>query len=138
MTKLGNWQQERRVMLNAYNDDRKRQYAADLDFQLWQFGADRAARSKQLSMLSPEEIAIFQEQARQQALAQAQQQMQKATGQPIAQLPGQSLDEVTDPSDKVEGSSSRKRSPRVLTNSQSTVALVRASLSQWSFLTNCC
>jgi hypothetical protein len=103
LNKLGNWQQERRVMLNAYNDDRKRQYAADLDFQLWQFGADRAARSKQLSMLSPEEIAIFQEQARQQALAQAQQQMQKATGQPIAQLPGQSLDEVTDPSDKVEG-----------------------------------
>jgi hypothetical protein len=103
LSKLNNWQQERRVMLDAYNDDRKRQYAADLDYQLWQFGADRAARSKQLSMLSPEEIAIFQEQARQQALAQAQQQMQKATGQPIAQLPGQSLDEVTDPSDKVEG-----------------------------------
>src|SRR4028118_1950460 len=54
-------------------------------------------------MLSPEEIAIFQEQAQAQALAQAQQQMQEATGQPQAQLPGQSLDEVTDPSDKVEG-----------------------------------
>jgi hypothetical protein len=103
MTKLGNWQQERRVMLDAFNTDRKRQYAADLDFQLWQFGADRAARSKQLSMLSPEEIAIFHEQAQAQALAQAQQQMQEATGQPQAQLPGQSLDEVTDPSDKVEG-----------------------------------
>ncbi len=103
MTKLANWQQERRVMLDAFNTDRKRQYAADLDFQLWQFGADRAARSKQLSMLSPEEIAIFQEQAQAQALAQAQQQMHSATGQPIAQLPGQSLDEVTDPSDKVEG-----------------------------------
>lgn len=103
MTKLNNWQQERRVMLEAFNTDRKRQYAADLDFQLWQFGADRAARSKQLSMLSPEEIAIFQEQARASALAQAQQQMQEATGQPQAQLPGQSLDEVNDPSDKVEG-----------------------------------
>jgi hypothetical protein len=103
MTKLANWQQERRVMLDAFNTDRKRQYAADLDFQLWQFGADRAARSKQLSMLSPEEIAIFQEQARAQALAQAQQQIQQATGQPIAQLSGQSLDEVIDPSDKVEG-----------------------------------
>jgi hypothetical protein len=101
--KLANWQQERRVMLEAFNTDRKRQYAADLDFQLWQFGADRAARSKQLSMLSPEEIAIFHEQAQAQALVQAQQQMQEATGQPIAQLPGQSLDEVTDPSDKVEG-----------------------------------
>jgi hypothetical protein len=103
MTKLGNWQQERRVMLEAFNTDRKRQYAADLDFQLMQFGADRAARSKQLSMLSPEEIAIFHEQAQAQALAIAQQQMQEATGQPIAQLPGQSLDEVNDPSDKVEG-----------------------------------
>ncbi len=103
LNKLTNWQQERRVMLDAYNDDRKRQYAADLDFQLWQFGADRAARSKQLSMLSPEEIAIFQEQARAAACAQAQQQMQQATGKPQAALPGQSLDEVNDPSDKVEG-----------------------------------
>ena len=96
-------------MLEAFNTDRKRQYAADLDFQLWQFGADRAARSKQLSMLSPEEIAIFQEQARQQALAQAQQQMQEATGEPIAQLPGQSLDEVNDPSDKEERAALLKR-----------------------------
>src|ERR687885_2561353 len=103
LNKLGNWQRERRTMLEAYNDDRKRQYAADLDYQLWQFGADRAARSKQLSMLSPEEIAIFQEQAQAQALAIAQQQMQEATGQPIAQLPGQSLDEVTDPGDKLTG-----------------------------------
>jgi hypothetical protein len=108
LSKLANWQQERRVMLEAFNTDRKRQYAADLDFQLWQVGADRAARSKQLSMLSPEEIAIFQEQARQQALAQAQQQMQEAIGQPQAQLPGQSLDEVTDPSDKVEATQDKE------------------------------
>jgi hypothetical protein len=103
LTKLDNWQRERRTMLEVYNDDRKRQYAANLDYQLWQFGADRAARSKQLSMLSPEEIIIFQEQAQMRAAAEAQQQMQEATGQPQAQLPGQSLDEVTDPSDKVEG-----------------------------------
>src|SRR4028118_134968 len=45
MTKLSNWQQERRVMLEAFNTDRKRQYAADLDFQLWQFGADRDRKS---------------------------------------------------------------------------------------------
>jgi hypothetical protein len=83
--------------------DRKRQYAADLDFQLWQFGADRAARSKQLSMLSPEEIAISRNRLRLKLWHKAQQQMQEATGQPQAQLPGQSLDEVTDPSDKVEG-----------------------------------
>jgi hypothetical protein len=106
MTKLSNWQQERRVMLEAFNTDRKRQYAADLDFQLWQFGADRAARSKQLSMLSPEEIALFTEQARLQAQAEAQAQMQQTTGQPIAQLPGQSLDEVNDPSDKLNAEKS--------------------------------
>jgi len=106
MTKLSNWQQERRVMLEAFNTDRKRQYAADLDFQLWQFGADRAARSKQLSMLSPEEIAIFTEQARLQAQAEAQAQMQQVTGHPQAQLPGQSLDEVNDPSDKLNAEKS--------------------------------
>lgn len=103
LTKLNNWQQERRVMLEAYNDDRKRQYAADLDYQLWQFGADRAARSKQLSMLSPEEIIIFQEQAQLRAAAEAQAQIQEVTGQPQAQLPGQSLDDLTDPGDKLTG-----------------------------------
>jgi hypothetical protein len=103
LTKLDNWQRERRTMLEVYNDDRKRQYAADLDYQLWQFGADRAARSKQLSMLSPEEIIIFQEQAQAQALAQAQQQIQEVTGQPQALLPGQSLDSLTDPGDKITG-----------------------------------
>jgi energy-coupling factor transporter ATP-binding protein EcfA2 len=111
LNKLSNWQQERRVMLNAYNDDRKRQYAADLDFQLWQFGADRAARSKQLSMLTPEEIAVFHEQARLRAVQEAQSRIHEATGQPQAQLPGQSLDEVTDPSDKVSPASE----PQVLT-----------------------
>lgn len=100
--KLHNWQQERRVTLEAFNDDRKRQYAADLDFQLYQFGADRAARSKQLSMLTPEEIAIFHEQTRLRATLEAQAQIIEATGQPQAQLTGQSLDEINDPSDKVE------------------------------------
>ena len=89
-------------MLDAYNEDRKRQYSADLDFQLWQFSADRAARHKQLSMLSPEEIAIFTEQARLQAQAEAQEQLTQTTGQGQAQLPGQSLDEINDPSDKIE------------------------------------
>jgi hypothetical protein len=101
LNKLGNWQRERRTMLEAYNDDRKRQYAADLDYQLWQFGADRAARSKQLSMLSPEEIIIFQEQAQLRAAQEAQAQIQEVTGQPQAQLPGQSLNDLTNPGDKL-------------------------------------
>lgn len=111
MTKLANWQQERRVMLEAFNTDRKHQYAADLDFQLWQFKSDRAARSKQLSLLSPEEIAIFTEQAKLQAQAQAQSQLIQATGQGQAQLPGQSLDEINDPSDKIEAT--REQEPEL-------------------------
>lgn len=101
--KLHNWQLERKATLEAFNDDRKRQYAADLDFQLYQFGADRAARAKQLSMLTPEEIAIFHEQTRLRATLEAQAQIIEATGQPQAALTGQSLDEINDPSDKVEG-----------------------------------
>jgi hypothetical protein len=101
LTKLDNWQRERRTMLEVYNDDRKRQYAADLDYQLWQFGADRAARSKQLSMLSPEEIIIFQEQAQLRAAQEAAAQIHEATGQPQALLPGQSLNDLTDPGDKL-------------------------------------
>lgn len=99
--KLNNWQQLRQHSLEAVNTDRKRQYAADLDYQLWQFSTDRAARVKQLSMLSPEEIAIFQEQSRIRAQAQALSQLQQATGQPQSALPGQSLDQVNDPSDKL-------------------------------------
>lgn len=101
--KLDNWQRERRATLEAYNDNRKRQYAADLDYQLYQFGADRAARAKQLSMLTPEEIAIFHEQTRLRATLEAQAQIVEATGRPQAALTGQSLDEINDPSDKVEG-----------------------------------
>jgi KaiC/GvpD/RAD55 family RecA-like ATPase len=73
--------------IQAINTARKVEYAANLDYQLWQFSADRAARAKQLSMLSPEEIAIFQEQARLQAQAEAQAQLNQATGTPTAALP---------------------------------------------------
>jgi hypothetical protein len=103
LNRLEHWLRERGEMLNAYNTDRKRQYAADLDFQLWKFGSDRAARAKQLSMLSPEEILVFQQEARKAALAEAQKQREAATQpKPQPQLPGQSLDEITDPSDKLE------------------------------------
>jgi hypothetical protein len=109
--KIDNWQRERRAALEAFNDDRKRQYAADLDYQLYQFGADRAARAKQLSMLTPEEIAIFHEQARLRATLEAQAQIIEATGQPQAALTGQSLDEINDPSDKVEGENVEEIAP---------------------------
>ncbi|MEQ8469379.1 helicase HerA domain-containing protein [Coleofasciculus sp. E1-EBD-02] len=73
--------------IQSINTARKVEYAANLDYQLWQFSADRAARAKQLSMLSPEEIAIFQEQARLQAQAEAQAQLNHTTGTPTAALP---------------------------------------------------
>lgn len=73
--------------IQTINTARKVEYAANLDYQLWQFSADRAARAKQLSMLSPEEIAIFQEQARLQAQASAQAQLNQTTGKPTAALP---------------------------------------------------
>lgn len=73
--------------IQTINTARKVEYAANLDYQLWQFSADRAARAKQLSMLSPEEIAIFQEQARLQAQAEVQAQLNQATGKPSAALP---------------------------------------------------
>lgn len=115
LTKLTNWSQFRQESLAAFNDDRKRQYAADLDFQLYQFGADRAARAKQLSMLTPEEIAIFHEQARLRAAQEAQAQIVDVTGQAQAQLTGQSLDEVNDPSDKVEGEQAATIAPNNVT-----------------------
>lgn len=73
--------------IQAINTARKVEYAANLDYEIWQFSADRAARAKQLSMLSPEEIAIFQEQARLQAQAEAQAQLNHAIGKPTAALP---------------------------------------------------
>ncbi|MFB8788868.1 MAG: hypothetical protein U7123_08455, partial [Potamolinea sp.] len=111
LTKLSNWQQFRQESLEVFNNDRKRQYAADLDFQLWQFGADRAARAKQISMLTPEEIAIYTEQSRLQAQIEAQIQQSQVTGQPQAALPGMSLDEVNDPSDKLTAQENVPDSP---------------------------
>ncbi|MFB8788894.1 MAG: hypothetical protein U7123_08595, partial [Potamolinea sp.] len=74
-------------------------------------GADRAARAKQISMLTPEEIAIYTEQSRLQAQIEAQIQQSQVTGQPQAALPGMSLDEVNDPSDKLTAQENVPDSP---------------------------
>ncbi|NET08435.1 MAG: hypothetical protein F6K09_01250 [Merismopedia sp. SIO2A8] len=89
--------------IRVLNHQRKVEYAARLDYQLWQFGADRAARAKQFSMLSPEEIQVFQEQARVQAASEARQITQSASTEPAGYLSGQTLDEVTAPGDKLSG-----------------------------------
>jgi hypothetical protein len=73
--------------IEAINTARKVEYAAEVDYQLWQFSTDRAGRHKQLSMLSPEEIAIFQQQAQLQAQSEVQERINAATGTPTAALP---------------------------------------------------
>jgi hypothetical protein len=73
--------------IRAINDARKLEYTANLDYQLWEFSANRAAKRKQLSMLTPEEIAILQEQSRLQAEAETKAQMQAATGHGAPALP---------------------------------------------------
>ncbi|MGB7440127.1 MAG: hypothetical protein WA919_03595 [Coleofasciculaceae cyanobacterium] len=92
--------------INHINHARKIEYAANLDYQLWQFNADRAARAKQLSVLSPEEIAVFQEQARIQAEAEAKAIVAQATEQRALPHgnPG-NLDDVNNPGDKLSGES---------------------------------
>ncbi|NES20809.1 MAG: ATP-binding protein [Symploca sp. SIO3E6] len=90
--------------INAINQARKVEYAANLDWELWQFGADRAARAKQLSVLSPQEIALFQEQARQQAMLEQGLVEQSIEAPPTLPhgTPG-TIDDITQPSDKIVG-----------------------------------
>ncbi|NEP56799.1 MAG: hypothetical protein F6K31_07205 [Symploca sp. SIO2G7] len=97
--------------INAINQARKVEYAANLDWELWQFSAERAARAKQLSMLSPEEIALYQEQARLEAIQAAEQAIAEATGASAGALPHGNpgtVDEITNPTDKITGSPSTK------------------------------
>lgn len=70
--------------IEAINTARKVEYAAEVDYQLWEFSANRAARAKQLSVLSPEEIAVFQQQAQAEAQAEAQERIRAATETPTA------------------------------------------------------
>ncbi|WP_225895739.1 hypothetical protein [Dendronalium phyllosphericum] len=50
------------------------------------------------------QLAIFQEQVRLKVEAEAQAQLQQATGQPAGALPGQSMQDVARGDDKVTGS----------------------------------
>jgi hypothetical protein len=79
----------------------KQAYSAQLDYEFHCWQEDRRARGAQLAAMSPQELAIYQQQVRLQAETQARVQMQQATGQPAA-LPGKSLDDVTKPGDKLK------------------------------------
>ncbi|NER27377.1 MAG: hypothetical protein F6J89_07010 [Symploca sp. SIO1C4] len=87
----------------AYHQ-RKVEYAADLDYQLWEFSADRAALNKQYSMLTPDEVAYHQQQSKLQAAKEADEVVEIASTEPAGYLEGKTLDDVTTPADKLSGS----------------------------------
>jgi hypothetical protein len=80
----------------------KQAYSAQLDYEFHQWTENRRARVAQLSSMSPQELAIYQQQVRLQAQAEAQLQLQAISKQ--AQLTGQSLDDLTRSDDKMTGS----------------------------------
>ncbi|MBD2565629.1 MULTISPECIES: hypothetical protein [Nostoc] len=82
----------------------KESYTAQLDYEFHQWSENRRVRAAQLSKMTPEELAIFQEQVRLKAEAEARVQLQQATGQPAAALPGQSMQDIARGDDKVTGS----------------------------------
>jgi hypothetical protein len=82
----------------------KEAYSAQLDYEFHQWSENRRIREAQLSQMTPQELAIFQEQVRLRAEAEARVQLQQATGQPAAALPGQSMQDIARGDDKVTGS----------------------------------
>jgi hypothetical protein len=82
----------------------KESYTAQLDYEFHQWSENRRVRAAQLSKMSPQELAIFQEQVRLKAEAEARAQLQQATGQPAGALPGQSMQDIARGDDKVTGS----------------------------------
>lgn len=82
----------------------KEAYSAQLDYEFHQWTENRRVREAQLSKMTPQELAIFQEQVRLRAEAEARVQLQQATGQPAGALPGQSMQDIARGDDKVTGS----------------------------------
>ncbi|WP_392476332.1 hypothetical protein [Nostoc sp. C110] len=81
----------------------KEAYSAQLDYEFHQWTENRRVREAQLSKMTPQELAIFQEQVRLRAEAEARVQLQQATGQPAGALPGQSMQDIARGDDKVTG-----------------------------------
>ncbi|BAY42369.1 hypothetical protein NIES2111_67920 (plasmid) [Nostoc sp. NIES-2111] len=81
----------------------KESYTAQLDYEFHQWSENRRARAAQLSQMTPQELAIFTEQVRLRAEAEARASLQQATGQPAGALPGQSIQDIARGDDKVTG-----------------------------------
>ncbi|MBE9209202.1 hypothetical protein IQ244_22370 [Nostoc sp. LEGE 06077] len=81
----------------------KESYTAQLDYEFHQWAENRRLKSAQLSKMTPQELALFQEQVRLKAEAEARAQLQQATAQPAGALPGQSMQDIARGDDKVTG-----------------------------------
>lgn len=78
----------------------KEAHTAQLDYDFHQWSEGRRVKQAQLAAMSPQELAIYQQQVRRMAEAEAQARLAAVTQ---AQLPGQSMDDVARSDDKVNG-----------------------------------
>ncbi|MHC5829775.1 MAG: type IV secretory system conjugative DNA transfer family protein, partial [Nostoc sp.] len=60
----------------------KEAYSAEVDYEFHKWAENRKARGAQLAAMSPQELAIYQQQVRLQAEVQAQAQLQAINSQP--------------------------------------------------------
>jgi hypothetical protein len=87
----------------------KEAYSAKVDYEFHQWSENRKARGAQLAAMSPQELAIYQQQVRLQAEVEAQAQLQAINSQPA--LTGQTLNDVTRSNDKVSGAEQQVITP---------------------------
>ncbi|AFZ28275.1 hypothetical protein Cylst_6494 (plasmid) [Cylindrospermum stagnale PCC 7417] len=81
----------------------KEAYSAQVDYEFHRWLEDRRARGAQLAAMSPQELAVYQQQVRLMAEASAQRQLQQTMGKPAGALPGQSMQDVARGDDKITG-----------------------------------
>jgi len=102
---IGSWLRLRKRAIEAQTLEKKFQHAANVDLELFEWVTARAAKQKQFQLMSPQEIQVYIAETRRRAELEAQRQAEEVTGirqhGEQGQLPGQSLDQVNDPSDKV-------------------------------------
>ncbi|HEY9611459.1 MAG TPA: hypothetical protein V6C93_19015, partial [Allocoleopsis sp.] len=104
-SQIGSWLRIRKRAIEAASLGKKFEHAAQVDLELFEWVTARAAKQKQFQLMSPEEIQVYIQETRRRAELEAQRQAEEITGireqREQGQLPGQSLDQITTPSDKV-------------------------------------
>lgn len=105
-SQIGSWLRIRKRAIEAASLGKKFEHAAQVDLELFEWVTARAAKQKQFQLMSPEEIQVYIQETRRRAELEAQRQAEEITGireqREQGQLPGQSLDQITTPSDKVK------------------------------------